>query len=96
MLNITQFAHDKQVLVSEQRLRSLLQFIGAAGNKFNELQAVTGAVAKMSKCASDEQIMARMASGIANNYCDLCSEELNDFKQHHPDLANIFADDFAA
>lgn len=96
MNNITQFTQDKQVLVSEQQLRNLLGFIGAANHKFNELQALINLVAEKSEDSSTAQTLARLASGIANNFCDLCSEELNDFKQHSPDLVKIFAEELAA
>lgn len=96
MNNITQFTQDKQVLVSEQQLRNLLGFIGAANHKFNELQELINVVAEKSEDSSTAQTLARLASGIANNFCDLCSEELKDFKQHSPDLVKIFAEELAA
>ncbi|WP_335956450.1 hypothetical protein [Acinetobacter bereziniae] len=96
MDNITQFTQDKQVLVSEQQLRNLLGFIGAANQKFNELQELITVVAEKSEDFSTAQTLARLASGIANNFCDLCSEELKDFKQHSPDLVKIFAEELAA
>lgn len=96
MNNIPQFIHGGQVQVSEQQLRNLLGFISAANHKFNELQVLTSVVAEKSDDFSTAQTLARIASGIANNFCDLCSEELNDFKQHYPDLVKTFADDLTA
>lgn len=96
MNNITQFTQDKQVLVSEQQLRNLLGFISAANHKFNELQALTSVVAEKSEDYSAAQTLARIASGMANNFCDLCSDELNDFKQLSPELVKIFAEELAA
>ena len=37
MNNITQFTQDKQVQVSEQQLRSLLEFVRIANNRFDEI-----------------------------------------------------------
>ena len=39
MNNITQFTQDKQVQVSEQQLRSLLEFVRIANNRFDEISA---------------------------------------------------------
>ena len=96
MNNITQFTQDKQVLISEQQLRNLLGFIGATSHKFNELRALTSVVAEKSDDFSTAQTLARIASDMANNFCDLCLEELNDFKQHSPDLVKFFAEELAA
>lgn len=96
MNNIPQFIHGGQVQVSEQQLRSLLQFIGAASNVLDQLQVLTSVVAEKSDDFSTAQTLARIASGMANNFCDLCSEELNGFKQHYPDLVKTFADDLTA
>ncbi|MDM1757205.1 hypothetical protein HX127_06350 [Acinetobacter sp. 256-1] len=96
MNNITQFTQDKQVQVSEQQLRSLLQFVGAASNVLDQLQVLASVIAEKSDDFSTAQTLARIASGMANNFCDLCSEELNDFKEHSPELAKSFAEELAA
>lgn len=94
--NIPQLTQGRQVQVSEQQLRNLLAFISASNHKFNELQVLASVVAEKSEDFSTAQTLARIASGMANNFCDLCSEELNDFKQQHPDLVKTFVDDLAA
>lgn len=96
MSNIPQFTQGGQVQINEQQLRNLLGFISAASHKFNELQALTSVVAEKSDDCSVTQTLARIASGMANNFCDLCSEELNDFKECSPELAVKFAEELVA
>ncbi|QOW47914.1 hypothetical protein G0028_09815 [Acinetobacter piscicola] len=95
MSNIPQLTQGRQVQVSEQQLRNLLAFISASNHKFNEIQVLASIVAEKSDDFSTAQTLARITSSMANNFCDLCSEELNDFKQQHPDLVKTFVDDLA-
>ena len=96
MSNITQFTQDRQVLIGEQQLRSLLEFVNATSSTLDQLQVLASVIVEKSADYSTAQTLARLASGIANNFCDLCSEELNDFKQHSPELAKKFAEELAA
>ena len=49
MNNITQFTQDKQVQVSEQQLRSLLEFVRIANNRFDEISVLTTVIAEKSE-----------------------------------------------
>lgn len=96
MTNITQFSQGKQVQVSEHQLRRLLGFVNVANIAFNELQALTGVIAEKSEDYSVAQTLARLASSIANNFSDECSEEFDFFKECSPQLVSTFAEELAA
>lgn len=96
MTNITQFSQGKQVQVSEHQLRRLLEFVNSANNTFNELQALTSVIAEKSDDYSIAQTLARLASSIANNFSDDCSEEFDFFKKCSPQLVSTFAEELAA
>lgn len=96
MTNITQFSQGKQVQVSEHQLRRLLGFVNSANNTFNELQALTSVIAEKSDDYSIAQTLARLASSIANNFSDECSEEFDFFKECSPQLVSTFAEELAA
>ncbi|WP_338562563.1 hypothetical protein [Acinetobacter sp. KS-LM10] len=96
MTNITQFSQGKQVQVSEHQLRRLLGFVSVANIAFNELQALTGVIAEKSEDYSVAQTLARLASSLANNFSDECSEEFDFFKECSPQLVSTFAEELAA
>lgn len=96
MSNITQFTQGKQVQISEHQLRRLLDFINVANIKFNELQALTGVIAEKSAEHSTAQTLARLATGLAIDFCDQCSEEFDFFKECSPQLISTFAEELAA
>ena len=68
MNNITQFTQDKQVQVSEQQLRSLLEFVRIANNRFDEISALTTVIAEKSELSPTIKTLAHLASSIANNF----------------------------
>jgi len=67
MNNITQFTQDKQVQVSEQQLRSLLEFVRIANNRFDEISALTTVIAEKSELSPTIKTLAHLASSIATN-----------------------------
>ena len=96
MNNITQFTQDKQVQVSEQQLRSLLEFVRIANNRFDEISALTTVIAEKSEQSPIIKTLAHLASSIANNFQDICVEEFDNFKERSPDLVKFFAEELAA
>ncbi|WOE40076.1 hypothetical protein [Acinetobacter chinensis] len=96
MSNITQFNQDKQVQVSEQQLRSLLEFVRITNNCFDEISVLTRVIAEKSENHPDVKTLAYLATSIANNFQDICSEEFDDFKERSPDLVKFFAEELAA
>ncbi|ENU86108.1 hypothetical protein [Acinetobacter sp. CIP 102129] len=96
MNNITQFTQDKQVQVSEQQLRSLLEFVRIANNRFDEISALTTVIAEKSELSPTIKTLAHLASSIANNFRDICVEEFDNFKEYSPDLVKFFAEELAA
>lgn len=96
MSNITQFSQGKQVQVSEHQLRRLLEFINVANIKFNELQTLTGVISEKSEEHSTAQTLARLATSLAMDFCDQCSEEFDFFKEYSPQLVSTFAEELAA
>ena len=96
MNNITQFTQDKQVQVSEQQLRSLLEFVRIANNRFDEISALTTVIAEKSELSPTIKTLAHLASSIANNFQDICVEEFDNFKECSPDLVKFFAEELAA
>ena len=96
MNNIQHITQGKQVRVSEHQLRRLLEFVSVTSAKFNEIQALTSVVAEKSAECSIAQTLARLASGIANDCCDECLEEFDFFKEHSPELVEVFSEELAA
>lgn len=96
MNSITQFTQDKQVQVSEQQLRSLLEFVRIANNRFDEISALTTVIAEKSELSPTIKTLAHLASSIANNFQDICVEEFDNFKECSPDLVKFFAEELAA
>lgn len=96
MNNITQFTQDKQVQVSEQQLRSLLEFVRIANNRFDEISALTTVIAEKSEQSPIIKTLAHLASSIANNFQDICVEEFDNFKECSPDLVKFFAEELVA
>ncbi|NWK52154.1 hypothetical protein HYG89_06215 [Acinetobacter sp. SwsAc5] len=96
MSNITYFTHDKQVQVSEQQLRSLLEFVRIANNRFDEISALTTVIAEKSELSPTVKTLAHLATSIANNFQDICIEVLDDFKKSSPELVKFFTEELAA
>ena len=93
MNNIAQFTQDKQVQVSEQQLRSLLEFIKLANEAFLELNALSYAV----RDRLDKNTIAHTLMGLAldksSRLGDECLEEFKFFQECSPELAVKFAED---
>ena len=96
MNNIQHITQGKQVRVSEHQLRRLLEFVSVTSAKFNEIQALTSVVAEKSAECSIAQTLARLASSIANDCRDECLEEFDFFKEHSPELVEVFSEELAA
>lgn len=92
MNTLTHFTQSKQVQISEQQLRSLLEFIHVANHRFDEISALTSVIAEKSE-HSTVKILARLAESISESFQDACVEEFDSFKEYSPHLVNTFAEE---